>query len=166
MKILLLGSSGLLGSTLIYNLKKNNFETIAHSASSPADVSFNIKDFDQVRFYINKIKPNIIINLIALTDVDFCEKNKHDAFLINSESVRTITRCCEDLKDPYFIHISTDHVYNHPGLSKENNINIINHYAKTKFEGEKHALNTKSICLRTNFFGRSYSVKKKVSVIG
>ena len=57
-------------------------------------------------------------------------------------------------KNPHLIQISTDQIYSGKGPHKESKIKLINHYARTKYNGEKEALKIKSTILRTNFIGK------------
>ncbi len=113
----------------------------------------NLNECDLI---IKKIKPDIIINLIASTNVDECESNPKLAKIANTLIVENIKNSISlNNQNIYLIHISTDQVYSGPGPHFENNPNPINIYAKTKLAGESKLQGTNSIILRTNFIGRS-----------
>jgi len=96
-----------------------------------------------------------------MTDVEKCEKNFNLAFRSNVVSIQNI---CEYVKSHnkncYFINISTDHLYNGKGPHKEENINLINNYALTKYLGEEISSKVNSINLRVNFFGNNFLKEK------
>ena len=71
MKVLILGGSGFLGSYLKKFKKKFIFMEIIKSF-----FNFDISKKINIGF-LKKIKPNIIVNLISLSDVDLCQKIKN-----------------------------------------------------------------------------------------
>ena len=79
-------------------------------------------------------KPDILINLAALTNVDLCEKKPTLAKQVNVVGVENI---CEVFSGK-IIHISTDYVFDgKEGPYKENNRTCpISVYGKTKLESE------------------------------
>ena len=156
-KILVLGASGMLGSSLIKKFSNESIGYISHSRKSNTDFNFELSDSIDVFKNLDEIQPEVIMNLAANTDVDFCEKSPKIAFQDNTKSVENIVNWIKanDLRTK-LIHISTDQVYdNKDCYSCEDNINISNIYAYSKYCAELHALGVKSIILRTNFFGKS-----------
>ena len=65
-----------------------------------------------------------------------------------------------NLNKSYIIQISTDQIYEGNGPHKENSSNPMNEYSKSKFEVENVLKKYNSICLRTNFFGKSENTNK------
>ena len=72
-KILILGSKGFYGKNLKLFLRQKKIKVFT-------DIRY--KKFlktQKIKFFLNKIlmnsKPDIIVNLVANTDVNFCEKN-------------------------------------------------------------------------------------------
>ena len=57
----------------------------------------------------------------------------------------------EKIQKKFLIHFSTDQVYSGKGPHKENKINLINQYAKTKKLGEDALLSTNSIIIEQIF---------------
>jgi len=160
MKILISGSNGLLGYNLknYFDLRKIKYSTIGQKN---CDFEGDISNNKFVEVSIKKFLPNIFINLAAVTDVDYCELNKNEAYKINTEFPEVISKTLEQTKkDSYMIHISTDQVYNGAGPHIEENAHPINQYSITKHESEKKLSNFNSICLRTNFFGNSKNINK------
>lgn len=167
MKILIFGGSGLLGSALKSYFLINNFNVFTTSNRNKADFIINKLSKEKLKKIIQKVKPNIIINCIALTDVDKCEKKINSSTLLNANVVDLIISSIQEVKlKSHFIQISTDHVYDKsPSRKKnfENDVSLTNVYSITKYLGEKNSLNyDKSTVLRTNFFGKSL-IKAKIS---
>ncbi len=99
---------------------------------------------------------DIVLNCIGLTNVEACENNPLEAFKLNSHLPGIIANACNSTNTK-FIHISTDHLYDDKNIlySEEDEVRLINVYAKSKYQGELEVLNNcqSSIICRTNFFG-------------
>ncbi len=134
-KLLLLGSTGQLGFQ-INDILKDDYNIIK--------ISHNDLDFRNsylIEDLILKNNPDIIINCMAMTDVDRCEDNKRDAYTINSESIRHIVRPLK-ITESYFINISTDYVFSgETGNYREDDIaEPVNYYGVSKLMGDMYAL--------------------------
>ncbi len=167
MKILIFGGSGLLGSALRSYFLKNKYNVFTTSNRNKADFLINKLSKEKFKKIIQKIRPNIIINCIALTDVDKCEKKISSSILLNANIVNLIISSIQEVKlKSHFIQISTDHVYDKSPSQKKNfedDVSLTNIYSITKYLGEKISINyNKSTVLRTNFFGKSL-IKSKIS---
>ena len=142
-KILVIGSSGQLGASIIKNSKNYpNFELITPSSSQ-----FDITNFEMIDRFINKINIDAVINCSAFTNVKSAEKNKHLADLLNHKSVENISIICSKKKIS-LIHISSDYVFDGNKISPyhESDItNPINHYGLTKLLGENKMLSAELI---------------------
>jgi len=154
--ILITGASGLLGSSLAPHLKSQGRTILTHAHSKPADFIENLTEEKKTFKLLDHTKPKIIINLIGLTDVERCQNNPHEAYLLNTKSVENISQWIIR-KNPscHLIQISTDQVYDGPGLHTEQQVTITNFYAFSKYAGELAAAQVPSTIIRTNFVGRS-----------
>ena len=74
-KILITGASGLLGVSISPYLSEQNYQVVKHGNSTYSDVNCDLTNYDSTQDILDKVYPDIIINLVALTDVDICEKN-------------------------------------------------------------------------------------------
>lgn len=161
MKILLLGSTGLLGSTLGPFLSTCGHEVNLHGYTHDVQYSVNLNDPKETNKLLENIKPEVIINLVGLTDVERCEAEPHQAYLANVRTIENIvnwiklgrTKC-------YLVHVSTDHVYDGVSLHSELSVTLTNYYAFSKYAGELAAAYVPSTILRTNFFGRSQCARR------
>jgi len=89
--------------------------------------------------------PEVIINASAYTAVDLAETEKEKAMNINANSIGEIAKFCEK-NNAILVHYSTDYIFDGSGQMsfKVNDIpNPINHYGKTKLEGERLILESK-----------------------
>jgi dTDP-4-dehydrorhamnose reductase len=108
--------------------------------------------------------PLVIINLVAMTDVDLCEREPARAFEANVRVVESIARAVgpgSKAGRVHLIQISTDQVYDGPGPHHEEDTRPPNVYGTTKYEGELVAQGIGATVLRTNFVGRSSSLNRR-----
>ena len=158
-KVLILGAYGYLGDFLSNFLKSQNLIVFRQGRGNNSEYVCNPNIKSDLNNLIRKLRPNYIINLIADTSVERCEKNFVKAFEINCLIIENIIFSIKN-KDIFLIHISTDQVYSGLGPHSENEPKPINSYAITKYFSEKIALSKKALILRTNFVGKSNSEKK------
>lgn len=151
------GATGLLGQSLVPQLREFGHEVFKHGFSnvSDADYGVDISDFVATAGMLADVQPDFVINLVGCTDVDLCEKDPQTAFKLNVRSVEAIARAVGRRRDCHLIQISTDQLYDGEGPHSEDAINIINVYALSKYTGELAALPIGATILRTNFFGPS-----------
>jgi dTDP-4-dehydrorhamnose reductase len=153
MKILLTGKDGQVGFALNKKLALLG-EVIATGRSD-----LNLENSDAIRAFIEKIKPDIIINAAAYTDVDKAESEIELAHKVNAEAPGVLTEKASQLNIP-IIHFSTDYVFD--GLKNEpyvetDQANPQSIYGKTKWEGEEAVRqHKKHIILRTSWVFSSH----------
>lgn len=134
MNILVLGSKGQLGTALSKMFSKKNIKF--KGVDLP---EFDIIDNNVLTSTLEKIKPDIIINACAFTDVYRAETEFDKAMKINGISLKNLVYLCNK-KDIFLCHISTDYVfdgYKSKPYLEEDKTNPINYYGLTKDVGEK-----------------------------
>jgi len=154
MKILITGAKGQLGMQIIKMISSMNSELgPLNEAYKTAEVfgvdidELDIADLNSARKYILNIKPNVIINCAAYTNVDGCETNEDMAFKANAIGPRNLAIISEEI-GAKLIHISTDYVFEGNGskpyreydIPKPNSV-----YGNTKYLGEEYV---KQFCSR------------------
>lgn len=155
-RLLLLGSTGLLGASLARHFHDFGYDVHSHSLNKNAKYHADLTSFQETDELFKKVQPNVIVNLVALTDVDFCEANPNKSYLVNVHSIENIVAAInKSAPRSHLIHISTDQVYDGPGLHLEQDISLTNYYAFSKYASELCASSAGATILRTNFFGRS-----------
>lgn len=156
MKILILGSTGMLGKALL-KLFKSEGHDVKGIARADADYNLDaLEQLSQLKSIIEHEQYDVVINSIALINLKYCEENPGEAYLVNSFIAGEVAKLCDDL-NKYFIQISTDHYYigNELQLHSEmDKIILLNEYAKTKYLGEFLTLNyANTLVVRTNIVG-------------
>lgn len=144
MKILVTGSSGMLGSALSKTLKPDNtivgmdlVEPEAQDAGLKAFYKADITELDSVKKIFDKETFDLVIHAAAWTDVDGCENEPDRAYAANTLGTRNIK---ESSKEVPVIFISTDFVFDGEKSSpyaESDSPNPINVYGRTKLEGEE-----------------------------
>ncbi|MGB9815863.1 MAG: SDR family oxidoreductase [Thermoplasmata archaeon] len=86
-------------------------------------------------------KPEILVHVAAIGNVDFCEENKKQCYKINVEITRRLFNEAYK-RNIKIVYVSTDYVFDgKKGLYKEDDIpSPINYYGLTKLIGEEIAL--------------------------
>ena len=177
MKIALFGSKGRLGNILVEKLSEQGHQIVQISRDN-----FDI-DKSLIEMKIFETNFDLIINTIALTDVNECEINPKMAMKINANFPLTIAQFC-DLYRIKLIHISTDYVFSGNGYGKYSELSIpepICQYGKSKLQGELNVLSigeNRNLIIRTawllDFYKRNFltwilnefeSSKREINVI-
>lgn len=148
----------MLGSSLAPYLKLSGYTLFRQSRSYGLDIQFNILSSSDWQDQLVGLQPDVIVNLAAATNVDRCETDTQWACQGNLEPLLALVSAANlcGVK-PHVVHISTDQVYDGPGLHLEDNVSPANVYGITKLCGEISIKNYPSTILRTNFFGLSQS---------
>lgn len=161
-RILVLGSSGLLGSNLS-SFKENEIELIlnihkrSHSNVGLREViKCDLSNVSELSATLKREKIDAVINCVGLADVDRCEIESDKAEYLNIQIPMNIASACRE-QNTQLVHISTDHLGgDEKRMMKEGDkvLELKNIYAKTKYEGEKKILenNKKSAVVRCSFF--------------
>jgi dTDP-4-dehydrorhamnose reductase len=136
MKVLVLGSKGMLGTDLILLCRDN------HEVKGVDIQELDITNPHAVREEIFNWKPTVVINAAAYTDVDGSEGNPDRAFKINAEAVGYVAAACRET-DARLFHISTDYVFD--GCTQipyveEDQPHPLGVYGRSKWVGEQRGL--------------------------
>ena len=151
-RVLVTGATGLLGPYVRAAFPDKEVVTTARKNS---DWDCDLTDKAAARYLIQKVGPEAVVHLMALTDVDYCEANPQVAQMFNAESVDHIVAELEP--DATLVYLSSDQVYpGDGGPYAEDAADPINVYGQSKLSGELAALrHANSLCLRANLFGPS-----------
>jgi dTDP-4-dehydrorhamnose reductase len=154
MKILITGSNGLLGQKLVYKLRnKSGITCIATARGENRLVETTGYDFHtlditnptDVEALFRKVKPDVVINTAAMTNVDACETEREACWELNVSAVEFQVESLEALQQedanyrPHFIHLSTDFIFDgtHGPLDEDESPNPLSYYAESKLAAER-----------------------------
>ena len=139
MKWLIAGGSGQLGLALQEELSHRGLDFVGANSSE-----LDITKPPSVNQMVDLIKPNVIINAAAWTDVDGAESNESAAYLVNSLGPKNLA-IAANKAGARLVQISTDYVFSGDTSSpwRENAPhNPQSVYGSTKSEGENFVLTT------------------------
>lgn len=137
-KILLVGSRGQIGWELFRTL-----QCIGEVFVLNRDEILEFTDKKKIEFIINSIKPNIIVNTIAVTDVENAGDDFVNTMYVNSEFPRLLAKI-SNLLNALLVHFSTDSVfdgYSEKKYKEFDTPNPLNKYSLSKLEGEREIIN-------------------------
>jgi dTDP-4-dehydrorhamnose reductase len=157
-RILITGTNGLLGQKLVYLLLQKNltnakqYQITATSRGQNRLVNqkgyqyheLDITNAAEVERIFTLVKPHIVINTAAMTNVDQCEKERKACDLLNVDAVAFQLSALEKLQHteknykPHFIHLSTDFVFDGKAgpYSEEDQPNPISYYGHSKYKAD------------------------------
>lgn len=149
MKALITGARSLLGKALWESVPKDIDLILTslpeHKFSHPEFPSFDldVSKKSQVEKLIRKLKPNCIIHLASLSNVDFCERNPQKADKVNVNGTNNVFKVSVSAGAKVLLS-STNGVFDgkNPPYNESQKPNPIHTYGKTKLAAEniiKHA---------------------------
>ena len=111
-RILVIGAAGMLGSEVLVQLRARQGNVYAADAAVQQThlLPIDITDEKSIQQVFNDIKPQVVINCAAFTNVDAAEANEDLATAINGHGAGNLATHCRRLGG-YLIHISTDYVF-------------------------------------------------------
>jgi len=147
MKLLITGAKGQLGLQIRSIIERGKSEIgeideiyknaeIIYVSHDKLDITV-LKD---VLEYIEKYRPDIIINCAAYTNVDRCESDIDTAFKVNAIGPRNLAIAAQKV-GAKLLHVSTDYVFSGTGSVPFREYDIpqpISVYGKTKLLGEQY----------------------------
>lgn len=144
MRYYLIGGAGMLGDAFYGLLHKGNKVLVEDINITNSWISYgDIRDLKTIRKSITKFNPDIVINLAALTDLEYCERNTIEAFDTNFKGAMNLVEICEK-RGSLLVHISTAGVFSGEGTYTEEDAPApMSVYAKTKFLAEEMVLSIK-----------------------
>ena len=146
MKLVVTGSSGMLGRALCLKLAQRHqvigldiLKPEAQGSKLEGFIECDITDRKKSIEYIGASRADLVIHAAAYTDVDGCEKNEQQALAVNAYGAQNIALGCKHCGCS-LIYISTDFVFDgekHKPYLVSDRPNPINIYGKSKWFGEK-----------------------------
>ena len=149
-KIIILGAFGFVGFSLLQELSKNKkynvLGTYHHSTpkkNNPSNnqslIKIDATNEQELLHFLEQNKPAIIINCIAISDVEKCEKDPAQCEMINVNPSKTIGSYCQENPAVKYIFLSSGQVFdgNEPKSHDETDtLSPSNEYGKSKMKAE------------------------------
>ena len=141
MRILVTGASGMLGTSLVPILSKEDHTVLATDINllSNSVKKLDVRNLEEMLEIARDFHPHIVAHLAAETDLETCERNAEYAYKENFVGTQNACVVCSELSIP-LVYISTAGVFD--GTKTEpytefDEPNPINVYGASKFHGEQ-----------------------------
>ena len=134
MKVLVTGGAGQLAHVVRQTWT-------GHDLVVPEESVLDLGKEASIHAVIKDLRPDVVLNLGAFTQVDRCETEPDLAFQINAKAVGWLAEACE-AQQAMLIQISTDYVFDGTATRpyrEDDPTNPMSVYGRTKLEGERQA---------------------------
>jgi dTDP-4-dehydrorhamnose reductase len=141
MKIAIIGAGARLGAALAREYARD-FEVTSFERRQ-----LDLGQLDRVRSALAETKFELLINCAALTNVDYCESHREEAFLVNAEAPNLLAEIANE-KSAKLVHFSTDYVFDgkkSDPYTEDDKAVPLSVYGESKLEGERRVLD---VCSR------------------
>jgi dTDP-4-dehydrorhamnose reductase len=171
MKFLITGGSGFFGTAVTSYLNQNHDVIALYLNNKPHlavhSFSADIRDANRLREIFQRTHPDVVVHLAAISSVDYCEKNRNEAYEVNVIGTRNVVENADRL-NAKTIYISTDLVFGADTKSFYTEADPpapTSYYSQTKFLAEREVSKSNSAIIRPSWMygvsrnGESFFVK-------
>jgi len=112
-----------------------------HDLVVPEESFLDLGKEASIRAVMEDVRPDVVLNLGAFTQVDRCETEPDLAFQINAKAVGWLAEACGE-QGAMLVQISTDYVFDGTATRpyrEDDPTNPMSVYGSTKLEGERQA---------------------------
>ena len=138
--MVIVGAGGRLGAALVREYQRD------YAVTSFERMQLDLGQLDRVRSALSKAKFDLLINCAALTNVDYCESHREEAFVVNAEAPRLLAEIVNE-KSAKLVHFSTDYIFDgnktDPYVEEDKAVPL-SVYGESKLEGEGRVLEVSS----------------------
>ncbi|MAH60992.1 MAG: NAD(P)-dependent oxidoreductase [Legionellales bacterium] len=164
LKILILGSSGMLGSALLHYFiskqyqvwgtvrNQDSYDVLPRYMQAQVIKIADIENMDALASMLTQIMPDVVINCIGLVKQLMGSEEPIKAIKMNALFPHQIAACCRQL-NARLIHISTDCVFSGRGqlYTEEDRADADDFYGRSKLLGEVN--DGSALTIRTSIIG-------------
>lgn len=136
MRILLFGKDGQLGCELQRSLARLGEVLALHAGST--DLCGDLRDLAGVRDTVFAVRPDVVVNAAAITDVDKAEARPELTYRVNASAPGVLARAAMEV-NAWFVHYSSDYVFDGSGNRPWKEADLacpLNVYGRAKLEGD------------------------------
>jgi dTDP-4-dehydrorhamnose reductase len=138
-RVYIAGAGGMLGKAVF-----ERFSALATIMATDIDVNESWLSYADVRVFsdiarsVRDFRPDVVLNLAALTDLEYCERHEEDSYLTNALGAENVGLVANELNIPY-VYISTAGIFGgeKDGYGDFDAPNPLCIYAKSKLAGEQ-----------------------------
>jgi dTDP-4-dehydrorhamnose reductase len=134
MRVLVTGAKGMLGTDLLQEWQAQGYELRATDIQD-----MDVREAVQVQSSFADFRPELVLHLAALTDVDGCERKPEQAYRTNTIGTQNVALACQQANVP-LVYISTLSVFDGTKCEPYTEFDTPNPnswYSRSKYEGEK-----------------------------
>lgn len=149
-RVFIAGSNGLLGQKLALCFQKN-FEVHAGDLQPTSYVpssalqyhAFDLTQRRETTRLVSAIKPDVVVNAAAFTEVDGAEDQKELCWKVNVTGIENLVVAARK-NQSRLVHVSTDYIFDgsHGPYREDASPNPTGYYAKSKLAGENAIINS------------------------
>ncbi|MCU1497341.1 MAG: dTDP-4-dehydrorhamnose reductase [Acidimicrobiales bacterium] len=135
-RLLVTGGLGRLALAVVPQLARAGWDAVALGRAD-----LDVTDARAVSEAIDRLRPDVVINLAAWTDVEGCEQEARRAEAVNAVAVGHLRRAIEGTGG-HLVHVSSDHVFDGTEASPRVETDAtapVNVYGRTKLASEAEA---------------------------
>ncbi len=141
-EVLVVGASGLLGASLMAELASAGIDAAGTflARAGPGLLALDLGDRESVGRTLDELRPRVVINTAAESNVDLCEREPERSYRSNVEAVATLARACHEAGSR-LLTFSSDYVFGDgegPHEDGESPVPL-NVYGQHKLEAEGRA---------------------------
>lgn len=137
-RVFVAGCGGMLGDAVY-----SRFDRVAKVKATDIDVNEpwlsygDVRDLDEMSRLIQDFRPNVIINLAAITDMELCEKDPETAWMTNALGAENLGLLANQI-DATYVYICTAGIFDgrQEYFNDFDEPNPLSIYAKSKYHGE------------------------------
>jgi len=156
MRVLVVGSNGLLGGNVVETAREQGFEAAGtyHMSKPSFEIpleKLDLREVEQLRSIVNEFSPHVVVNCAAMTDVDGCESDPDTACAVNGDAPGVIAEICDEANS-YLVHVSTDYVFDgcaRRPYKESDDPSPKQVYGESKLAGERSVRDTEADALVT-----------------
>ncbi len=150
-KIIITGGAGFIGSALIKELQKNDYEIFVVDNLSFGNRSFiniednhffetDIRDREEMKTLFEKVRPDWVIHLAAIHFIPYCNEHPYEASDINirgTVNVLDAAAACGSIKKAFFASTAAVYPISDYAVDEEFHLHPLDIYGLTKHTGER-----------------------------